>query len=159
MAVIFKVGVTKNKPNNTKTTASRIVLNVGVQSRDTWSSSPPIQVPASGLPNGSTYSAQPKWKFNGFGFPVLFNGFPRIPTNFHDFPHIFHGFPRIFSDFSRILSRSQRFSHRYSLITLLKMLGEKNNMPLYTKYIINRVTNEAVIESSDRGLYVRTQLA
>ena len=28
---------------NTKITASRIVLNVGVQSRDTWSSSPPIQ--------------------------------------------------------------------------------------------------------------------
>ena len=59
---------------------------------------------------------------------LVFRFFPRISTDFLGFPRIFtifHGFPRIFSDFSRILSRSQRFSHRYSLITLFKNVRRK----------------------------------
>ena len=50
----------------------------------------------------------------------FFHGFLLISTDFHGFLRFSTDFPRIFSDFSRILSRSQRFSHRYSLITLFK---------------------------------------
>ena len=77
------------------------------------------------------------WTLSGFS-----HGFLLIRTDFHDFPRISHGFPRIFSDFKQI---SAVFSAVFSSLQLnyivQKMLGEKNNMPLYTKYIINRVTN------------------
>ena len=68
----------------------------------------------------------------------FFNGFPLISTYFHGFLRIFTIFHGFSTDFKQI---SAVFSSLQLNYIVQKMLGEKNNMPLYTKYIINRVTN------------------
>ena len=75
----------------------------------------------------------------------FFNGFPLISTDFYEFSRFSSDFPRISTDFLGYFTDFKQISAIFSSLQLnyivQKMLGEKNNMPLYTKYIINRVTN------------------
>ena len=73
------------------------------------------------------------------------HGFPLISTDFYEFSRFSTDFPRISTDFLGFFTDFKQISALFSSLQLnyivQKMLGEKNNMPLYTKYIINRVTN------------------
>ena len=76
----------------------------------------------------------PTW-FSGF-----FNGFPLISTDFYEFSRFSTDFPRIPTDFLGFFTDFKQISAVFSSLQLnyivQKMLGEKNNMPLYTKYIV-----------------------